>query len=83
VDARRQPAEGVDPRTGLGPGKTWGGQGTFILPVHGRPGAYVAMFDVWRPRSLVESGYAWLPVEFEGGRMVIRWRDRWDLSVFR
>lgn len=77
------PCRGTNPRNDLGPAKTWGGQSTFVLPVAGRPGAYVAMFDVWRPRSLIESGYIWLPVEFDAaGDMVIRWRDRWDLSVF-
>jgi hypothetical protein len=77
------PAKGTNPQNNLGPSKTWGGQSTYILPVNGKPNAFIAMFDVWRPRSLIESGYIWLPVEFDArGDMVIRWRDRWDLSVF-
>ncbi len=76
------PCVGVNPANNLGPEKTWGGQSTNIITVQGRKGAYIAMFDVWRPSNLVTSGYIWLPVEFEEGRMVIRWRDSWSLDVF-
>lgn len=74
------PCDGVNPANNLGPGKTWGGQSTFILAVPGKPNTWIAMFDVWRPRNLIESGYIWLPVEFEGDRMIIRWRDSWKLD---
>ncbi len=76
------PCEGVNERLNMGPKKTFGGQSTFLLPVQGKRGAYIAMFDVWRPGALIESGYIWLPVEFEGGRMKIRWREEWDLRGF-
>ena len=26
--------------------------------------------------------YVWLPVEWEDGRFILRWRDEWDLSIF-
>jgi len=76
------PTEGVNPANGLGPEKTFGGQSTFILPVHGKPGAYIAMFDMWRPRNQTDSRYVWLPVRIEGNRFKVRWMDEWDLSVF-
>jgi len=77
------PCVGVNPQNGLGPDKTWGGQSTHIFAVQGKRDAYVAMFDVWRPRpQLVESGYIWLPVEFVDGKMTIRWRSEWDLGGF-
>lgn len=76
------PCEGVNPLNNLGPDKTFGGQSTHIFPVAGKPGAYVAMFDVWRPPNLIDSGYIWLPVRFDGDRMVIRWQDQWDLGAF-
>jgi hypothetical protein len=72
----------VNPQNNLGPEMTFGGQSTFILPVHGKPGAFIAMFDVWRPDNPIEGGYIWLPIAFEGDTMVIRWRNSWDLSVF-
>ncbi len=77
------PCQGVNPHNGLGPEKTFGGQSTFVYPVPGRRDAWIAMFDINRPQDPVNSGYIWLPIEFEGERPVIRWRDRWDLSVFR
>lgn len=76
------PCVGVNPRNNLGPDKTFGGQSTFVYAVPGRKDAWIAMFDINKPEDPVNSGYIWLPVEFEGGRPVIRWRDQWDLSVF-
>lgn len=76
------PAEGVNPTNNLGPEKTFGAQSTFILPVQGKDGAFIAMFDEWRPRNPIDGRYVWLPVEFVDGRIVVRYRERWDLSVF-
>ncbi len=76
------PAVGVNPANGLGPEKTFGAQSTFILPVAGKDGAFIAMFDQWRPRNAIDGRYVWLPVEFVDGRIVVRYRERWDLSVF-
>ncbi len=76
------PCSGVNPKNNLGPERTFGGQSTCILPVHGRPGAFIAMFDIWRPRDHVTGGYVWLPMAFEKDRFHITWRDPWDLSVF-
>lgn len=76
------PCEGVNPANGLGPERTFGGQSTFILPVAGKPGAFIAMFDEWRPGNPIDGRYIWLPLEFEEGRLVVRFRERWDLSVF-
>ncbi len=76
------PCTGVNPHNQLGPEKTFGGQSTFILPVQGKPGAFIAMFDIWRPKDAITGGYIWLPITFEKDRLTITWRDRWDLSVF-
>ena len=76
------PCEGENPRLKLGPSKTWGGQSTHIFKVQGQPDAYVAMFDIWRPANLIESGYIWVPVEFENDKMVLRWRDEWSPAGF-
>ena len=76
------PCRGVNPHNSLGPEKTFGGQSTFVYPMPGRRNAWIAMFDINRPQDPITSGYIWLPVEFEGDRPVIRWRDVWDLSLF-
>ena len=76
------PCQGLNPHNGLGPEKTFGGQSTFVYPVAGRSEAWIAMFDVNRPQNPITSDYVWLPIEFEGDRPVIRWRDAWDLSLF-
>jgi hypothetical protein len=76
------PCSGPTPRQRLGPDLTFGGQSTFILPVHDRPGAFIAMFDVWRPEDHINGSYVWLPMKFQGDRFSIEWHDAWDLSVF-
>lgn len=74
------PCRGVNPHNNLGPEKTFGGQSTFVYPVTGRRDAWIAMFDINLPQNPITSGYIWLPIEFEGDRPVIRWRNQWDLS---
>jgi len=62
---------------------TFNAQSTFVFPVAGRRGAYIAMFDMWVKEDLGASRYAWLPVQFRGDSLVIEWLDEWDLSFFR
>lgn len=72
------PCRGVNPQNGLGPEKTWGCQSTFLLPDPARPGSFIAMFDMWRPKNAIDGRYVWLPVEFSPeGRMMIEWRGTW------
>jgi lysophospholipase L1-like esterase len=68
----------------LGPDAEWTyfGQSTFVLPVAGKRDAFVLMLDRWKSTNLRDSRYLWLPIRFEGERMVAEWWDRWDLSVF-
>ncbi|MBD3241875.1 MAG: family 43 glycosylhydrolase [Chitinivibrionales bacterium] len=76
------PCVGVNPRNGLGSEKTFGGQSTFVLPVHGRDDAFIAMFDLWRPENAIDGRYVWLPVRFVHDRFEIPWIDEWGLSWF-
>lgn len=72
------PCTGTNPANDLGPDKTWGGQSTFILPLATKPGHYIAMFDLWRPRpDLIHSGYIWVPMTIENGKMHIAWQNEW------
>ena len=59
---------------------TFEGQSTFILPYGDR---FIFMADIWRPRHPSDARYIWLPIEFEKGKPVIRWRDSWNLDELR
>ncbi len=76
------PCVGLNPLSSLGPEKTFGGQSTFILPVQGKPDAFIAMFDVWRPKDAITGGYVWLPMQFTDDGVKIEWKDRWNLNYF-
>ena len=56
---------------------TFGGQSTYILPVGEH---FVFMADIWRPWHPSDARYIWLPIEFEEGKPVVRWRDAWNIS---
>jgi len=76
------PCLGINPANGLGPGKTFGSQSTFILPVHGRDDAFVAMFDIWRVENQIDARHVWLPIRFVDEGFAIEWTNTWDLTVF-
>ena len=40
---------GVGPKANI----TVGGQSTYILPVQGKPGKFIFMADIWRPKRCV------------------------------
>ncbi len=48
----------------------------------GKPGAFIAIFDIWRPEDHMGGGHMWLPMKFENGRFTITWHYAWDLVVF-
>ncbi len=59
------------PARGEGADTTFGAQGTYIRPDSQRPGEFVFMADIWRPRQLSHSRHLWIPVTFENGRPVL------------
>jgi hypothetical protein len=60
---------------------TFGCQSTYVLPVAGAAGRFIAVFDRWKKWDLEDSRYVWLPLTFDReGRPRIEWRDRWSLS---
>jgi len=69
-----------DPCVGPGAKRTFEGQSTHVLPMPGKPGNFILMLDQWNPTALRESRYVWLPIEFDGDRLRIAWRDRWSLA---
>ncbi|MFO1448277.1 MAG: glycoside hydrolase family 43 protein [Opitutaceae bacterium] len=59
---------------------TFRSQITYVTPVAGQPGRFIAMFDRWNKWDLADSRYVWLPVHFDAEkRPVIRWAERWTL----
>jgi hypothetical protein len=64
-------------------GTTFDGQSTFVLPVQGRPGAFIYMGNRWNTDNMADSRHVWLPVVFgKNGLPELHWRQAWDLSVF-
>ncbi len=72
-----------NPCRGAGAEETFGAQGTFVLPIAGRPDRYILMADIWNKQDLSGSRYAWLPIRFEGSRIAIDWLDEWNLESLR
>ncbi len=58
---------------------TFQSQGTHVLPVAGKPGKFIFMADRWMKDDLPDSRYIWLPLEFEGGKPVLEWKESWQL----
>jgi hypothetical protein len=71
-----------DPCAGPGAEITFHAQSTFVLPVAGKPDAYIALFDQWKKENLRDSRYVWLPIRFKNDKAEIWWYDQWELSIF-
>lgn len=60
---------------------TFGGQSTHAMTLKRKGcGRQLLMLDIWRPKNAIDGRYAWLPVEWEAGKPVLRWRERWTLA---
>lgn len=71
-----------NPCTGDNAEITFDSQSTFVLPVAGKKNAFIFMADRWNPSHPVDGRYVWLPVVFEEDKPELRWKEKWDLSVF-
>ena len=67
----------------VGVEKTYGGQSSYIIQVHGIGDTYIALFDIWKPENPITGRYVWLPIDFSKGKMSITWYDTWDLTDFK
>ena len=76
------PCTGTNPHNDMGSDKTFGGQSTYLLPITGKDNAFIAMFDVWRPRNQQDSRYLWLPAYIKDGKINVPWQSSWNLSFF-
>jgi hypothetical protein len=71
-----------NPAVGPDGALTFHSQSTYVLPVRGRPGAFIFMGDRWRPKDAIDGRYIWLPIRFRNDRIEIEWAEDWDLGVF-
>jgi hypothetical protein len=71
-----------NPCRGDGAELTFGAQSTYVLPVEGKPNAFILIADRWAPKNAIDGRYVWLPIEIQGDAYTIPWRASWDLSVF-
>lgn len=68
-----------NPCVGKDADKTFYGQSTYVQPVIGQAGKYIAMFDRWKKKDLKDSRYIWLPLTINGDSVKIEWHDEWHL----
>lgn len=62
---------------------TFDSQSTCVLPVQGKPDAFIFMADRWSPKNAIDGSYVWLPLRFsKDGKPFIEWMDRWELGIF-
>jgi Glycosyl hydrolases family 43 len=61
---------------------TFHGQSTYVLPLPGKPGAFIFMADRWQPKNAIDGRHLWLPIQFKNGTPFVEWLDAWDLSFF-
>ncbi len=61
---------------------TFRSQSTYVIPVQGKKDAFIYVADRWQPEDAIDGRYIFLPVEWENGLPIIKWYDKWDLSVF-
>ncbi|MEO5995816.1 MAG: hypothetical protein ABIN89_03770 [Chitinophagaceae bacterium] len=77
------PYVGVNPLSGFGPEKTFGGQSAFIIQVQGSdPNRFIAMMDVWRPTQPTTSAYIWLPFKIVNNKLSFQWLDGWNMNWY-
>ncbi|KAA6343026.1 Beta-glucanase [termite gut metagenome] len=74
--------EHPNPCMGTDADLTFHSQSTYIQPVTGKKDAFIFMADRWTPKNPIDARYIWLPIQFESGLPILKWMDKWDLSVF-
>ncbi len=71
-----------NPCAGADSSLTFHSQGTYVLPVAGKKNAFIFMADRWNPENAIDGRHVWLPIRFDGRKILLKWTDEWDLSVF-
>ncbi len=61
---------------------TFRSQSTYVIPIQGKKDAFIYFGDRWQANDAIDGRYVPLPIEWEGDTPIIKWYDKWDLSVF-
>ncbi|MDQ2799677.1 MAG: family 43 glycosylhydrolase [Armatimonadota bacterium] len=62
--------------------KTYDSQTAYILPIRGsKTTSYVYVGDRWKPRSLADSRYIWLPLMISNGAMSVAPDQPWSIDT--
>lgn len=72
-----------NPCVGMDAHLTFHSQGTFVLPVQGKSDQFIFMADRWNPKNPIEGTYVWLPIQFEGFKPILKWKDNWNLNFYK
>jgi len=71
-----------NPCMGNNSSKTFRSQSTYILPIDGKKDAFIFMADRWIPDNPIDGKYVWLPIIFEENRLILEWKEKWNLNIF-
>lgn len=71
-----------NPCVGQGADLTFNSQSTYIQKVEGKKDMYIFMADRWTPENPIDGRYIWLPVFFEDGKPVLKWKSSWNFNDF-
>ncbi|GGH17350.1 family 43 glycosylhydrolase [Silvibacterium dinghuense] len=62
--------------------KTYGAQSTMLLKVEGtKQTTVIFMADIWKPKTLWDSRYLWMPVEIEDGKLHLPAPQPWSINL--
>ncbi|GEL10633.1 Glycosyl hydrolases family 43 [Flavobacterium glycines] len=61
---------------------TFHSQSTYVLPVQGKKDQFIFMADRWKPSNPIDGTYVWLPIQFDKGKLILKWFDKWDLDFY-
>jgi hypothetical protein len=62
---------------------TFSSQSTFILNVEGKKDLIIFMADRWKPENLADSRHIWIPIDWDNGNPVLKWKNEWKLSDYK
>jgi len=72
-----------NPLVGPGADTTFGGQGTFVLPIAGKKNTYIFMADLWNKTDLQTSRYIWLPLKIKDNKAIVHRTPQFHSPVLK
>ena len=61
---------------------TYNSQSNYVFQLPDKDKAFIYMGDRWNRNDPGKSPFVWLPISMRSGYPVVKWYDKWDLSVF-